>query len=77
VPPHQERAGRHGGQNRRFQHFAQAQPSRCEADRAAAGAWLAAVASHTLLSLDFKKEPLYLPEPELPREREGQMELPL
>ena len=40
-------------------------------DRAATGAWLAAVASHTLLSLDFKKEPLYLPEPELLQAREG------
>ena len=46
-------------------------PAPAGLDRAAAGAWLAAVASHTLLSLDFKKEPLYLPEPELLRAREG------
>jgi hypothetical protein len=39
--------------------------------REAAGAWLAAVASHTMLSLDFKKEPLYMPEPELAQARGG------
>lgn len=36
-----------------------------------AGAWLAATASYTLLALDFKKEPLYLPEPEILGAREG------
>lgn len=46
-------------------------PAPAGLDRAAAGAWFAAVASHTLLSLDFKKEPLHLPEPELLRAREG------
>jgi len=46
-------------------------PAPAGLDRGAAGAWLASVASHTLLSLDFKKEPLYLPEPELLRAREG------
>ena len=36
-----------------------------------AGAWLAATASYTLLALDFKKEPLYLPEPEILSTRGG------
>jgi hypothetical protein len=40
-------------------------------DRDEAGAWLAAEASYTLLALDFKKEPLYLPEPEILDTREG------
>lgn len=39
--------------------------------RRAAAEWLAATASHTLLALDFKKEPLYLPEAELLAAREG------
>ncbi|HVP39997.1 MAG TPA: hypothetical protein VMS93_12525, partial [Candidatus Saccharimonadales bacterium] len=39
--------------------------------REAAGAWLAALASHTLLALDFMKEPLYLSEDQLLAAREG------
>ena len=39
--------------------------------RDAAFARLAAVASHTLLSIDFAKEPLYLPEAEAMSARDG------
>ncbi|MBI5838124.1 MAG: hypothetical protein HZB25_12875 [Candidatus Eisenbacteria bacterium] len=45
-------------------------PSPAGADRAAAGAWLAAAVSHTLLGLNFRKEPLYLPEEQLMQARE-------